>query len=590
VGCGIGALLSCAPAGPGSEPAPLPQVASPPPLSAAATAQAGRALVPGSILVELLPGLTPATASVRPTAVVPGEPELHLADIPLRPIRRIAQAVPWDGDSGEIWLLHMIAPAPPTIGQTLAAVEAVARDGRVRRAEPDRIRYASVDGGSDGGGGSGSSPGQRANDRFFPLQWNLPMVRLAEAWAITGGSGDVVVALLDTGIIADHPDLQGRLLPGYDFISNPESADDGDQRRDADPTDTGTPETSRLHGTHVAGIIGALTGNRLGIAGIDQRCRLMPVRVLGVRNGDGIDTDIADAVRWAAGLQVGELPRPARPADVLNLSFGGPVLSFTLQRAVQQAIAAGALVIVAAGNGGQDARSYSPGGLDDVISVGAVGRAGRRTPYSNFGPRIDLLAPGGDADLTEETDGGPQVDGILSTYRDQGLRDNPDDRASYDVLSGTSQAAPHVAGAAALARALAPGLRQRTFAALLAASANPRYRCDSDPLLGCGAGMLDIASLVAVAGKQPGCACKADQICLSDLRCREAPLLHPPLIPNNTIRGGWCQVAGPGLSQAATPPWILALLVLSGLLLRRTARARRPAQTATPLPHAQRPA
>jgi MYXO-CTERM domain-containing protein len=102
--------------------------------------------------------------------------------------------------------------------------------------------------------------------------------------------------------------------------------------------------------------------------------------------------------------------------------------------------------------------------------------------------------------------------------------------------------------------------------------------------------MLDIASLVAVAGKQPGCACPADQICLSDLRCREAPLLHPPLIPNNTIRGGWCQVAGPGPARAATPPWILALLVLSGLLLRRTPRARRRTPTATPRTHAYRPA
>ena len=103
----------------------------------------------------------------------------------------------------------------------------------------------------------------RANDRFYPQQWSLPMVRLPEAWATTGGSSEVVVAILDTGIVPGHPDLAGRLLPGYDFISNPDSADDGDMRRDPDPTDTGTVDTSRLHGTHVAGILGALTGNRL---------------------------------------------------------------------------------------------------------------------------------------------------------------------------------------------------------------------------------------------------------------------------------------------------------------------------------------
>lgn len=555
--------------------AAAPQATAP----AQAASVAKGPLVPGSLLVELRAGQSLPLGQSSPTAAIQPEPVLRLGDASLQVVRRLGDPVPWDRDSGEIWLLHSQDPvAQQSVAATLRLLAAVAQDPRVRRAEPDRIRYPSADGGlRDAGLGDGGAPqagpGRRANDRFFAQQWNLPMVRAPEAWNLSGGSEDVVVAILDTGILPGHPDLAGRLLPGYDFISRPDSADDGDTRRDPDPTDTGTLDSSRLHGTHVAGIIGAVTGNRLGIAGIDQRCRLLPVRVLGVRNGDGIDSDISDAVRWSAGIPVGDLPPPVRPADVLNLSFGGPVLSFTLQRAVQQAVAHGALVVVAAGNGGDDARTYSPGGLDDVVSVGAVGRDGKRAAYSNYGPRVDLLAPGGSADLIGDEDAGFTVEGVLSTYRDDGLREKPEDEYTYGVLSGTSQAAPHVSAAAALARGLAPTLRQRGLAMLLAVSANRRYRCDSEPQQGCGAGLLDIASLLALAQRQAACGCAEGLICLDDGICRQPQVLHDPLVPDNHIRGGWCQIAR-GLphrsmdtdADAGPPAW--GWLIVAAVALR----------------------
>lgn len=583
LGAGLGVLLAGCTGRPSAEPR-NPATSAPPSTVTAAAKEASGPLRTGSLLVELRPGQTLPLDASDPRAAVQPQPVLVLSDAPLRAIRRLNEPVPWDRDSGEIWLVQAIDPVVLTsVAATHSLVAKVARDPRVRRVEPDRIRYAAADAGSsDGGSRDGgpqdagtrkNGPGQRANDRFVSQQWNLPMVRASEAWNLSGGSEDVVVAILDTGILPNHPDLAGRLLPGFDFISHPDSADDGDTRRDADPTDTGTIDSSRLHGTHVAGIIGAATGNRLGIAGIDQRCRVLPVRVLGVRNGDGTDSDISDAIRWAAGIQVGELPPPVRPADVLNLSFGGPVVSFTLQRAVHQAIDRGALIVVAAGNGGDDARTYSPGGLDDVVSVGAVGRDGKRAAYSNFGPRVDLLAPGGSADLIGDEDAGFTVEGVLSTYRDDGLREKPDDEYTYGVLSGTSQSAPHVSAAAALARGLAPTLRQRGLAMLLAVTANRRYRCDSDPQQGCGAGLLDVASLLSVARLQPACGCAEGLVCLDDGVCRVPPVLHESLVPNNQLHGGWCQLA-PGLTDRSNPSlrelfsWCL-LAALLGLLRAR---------------------
>jgi serine protease len=300
----------------------------------------------------------------------------------------------------------------------------------------------------------------------------------------------------------------------------------------------------------------------------------MPVRVLGVNGGDGLDSDIADAVRWASGLTVAELPPPSRPADVLNLSFGGPTISFTLQRAFDEALAQGVLIIAAAGNGGVDAITYSPGGLDSVITVGASGKNGGRAGYSNYGSRVDLLAPGGDDELTDAG----TADGILSTYRDEGTPGSPAAPPyTYSRLAGTSQAAPHVAAAAALSRAVWPALRQPALGALLAASADPSYRC-SIAQGGCGAGLLDVEALLKLVQKQAGCGCAGDRVCLDGRTCVEPSQRHPLLYGDNTLYGGWCQLAAAGSRRPATGgPALWFLLAAAALLLAVRRRARREA-------------
>src|SRR5688572_13980381 len=146
------------------------------------------------------------------------------------------------------------------------------------------------------------------DDPRFHEQWALVTVRAPAAWAWTTGSARTVVAILDTGIMP-HPDLQERLLPGYDFVSDRSAAADGDGR-DPDPTGEGAWK----HGTPVAGIVGASTNNGVGIAGIDWACRILPVRVVGA-DGIGKTSDVADAIRWAAGLHVDGVPDNATPAD-----------------------------------------------------------------------------------------------------------------------------------------------------------------------------------------------------------------------------------------------------------------------------------
>lgn len=417
--------------------------------------------------------------------------------------------------------------------------------GRLRRrpevawAEAERFRY------------SQEAP---VNDPRYSEQWALPLIQAPQAWQRTHGSPHVVVAIIDTGVRA-HPELAPRLLPGYDFISDPQSAGDGDDR-DPDPTDAGAlvPGSSGLHGLHVTGILGAQANNQAGIAGVDWNCRILPIRVLGVRDAAGRDSDIAEAIRWAAGLPVAGVPDNQTPADVINLSFGGPGGSQLLQEAVDAAVARGAVVVASAGNDATDVATYAPAGLENVIAVGGADELGGLAGYSNFGPRIDILGPGGGRTALPES-------GVLSTTYLPG-QGSPWD---YFFQPGTSQSAAHVSGVAALLRALAPQLPPDQIRQLLTRTADARGRCAP----GCGAGLLDAAAAVAATAAAAGCApeCGLHEECL-DHSC-------VPFTPLEVPTQGGCSASG---ASAASAPGPLMLLAALTLLVRR-ARSRAAAAT-----------
>lgn len=224
------------------------------------------------------------------------------------------------------------------------------------------------------------------NDSHYrALQWNLRAIGLEGAWEVTTGSSNVVVAVIDSGIAPQHPDLSGRLIPGRDFISDAELAGDGDGWDD-DPTDVAASPNERIyHGTHITGIIGATSNNSQGVAGVDWRCGVLPVRAIPGASNQGRDPDLAAAIRWAAGLPVDKVPTNPHPADVINLSFGGLGPSPVLRDAVQAALDQGSIVVAAAGNKDMDAGNFYPAAIPGVITVGATDYAGQRAAYSNHG-------------------------------------------------------------------------------------------------------------------------------------------------------------------------------------------------------------
>jgi PKD repeat protein len=255
------------------------------------------------------------------------------------------------------------------------------------------------------------------NDEFYSFQWHYPAINLPAAWDITTGSTSTVVAVVDSGILfaagnagATHPDFAGKVLAGYDFVSNPQSSGDGDGR-DPDPFDRSTGH----HGSHVAGTIAAATNNGQGVAGVDWQARIVPVRVLGA-DGSGSLDDIIDGTLWAAGFAVSGVPANPNPAHVINLSLGGGYTCTPFEQEafdlIESASPRRGVVVVAAGNSNQSASGFSPASCSKVITVGATEFRDFRAPYSNYGPRIDVMAPGGD--MGADRNGDEFADGVLS--------------------------------------------------------------------------------------------------------------------------------------------------------------------------------
>jgi len=296
------------------------------------------------------------------------------------------------------------------------------------------------------------------NDEHYPLQWHYSLLNLPDAWDISTGSKAVKVAVIDTGVIVNHPDLKDKITgDGYDFISDPERALDGDGI-DGDPDDPGdsTQGGSSFHGTHVAGTVAAASNNKEGISGASWHTRIMAIRALG-KGSVGTTYDIMQGIRYAVGLENDSGKTPDVPADILNLSMGGADFSQSEQDVLTKARDAGAIIIAAAGNSAEKAPSY-PAAYDGVISVSAVGINADPAPYSNSGPSIDVAAPGGDFSTDLNADG--YVDGVLST---DGDTSSGAIQYVYTFYQGTSMAAPHVSGVAALMKSVRPGLTPDGF-------------------------------------------------------------------------------------------------------------------------------
>jgi serine protease len=343
------------------------------------------------------------------------------------------------------------------------------------------------------------------NDTQYANQWhyyeNTGGLRAPAAWDQADGTG-VVVAVLDTGF-RPHVDLNANILPGYDMITDTFIGNDGNGR-DSDARDPGDwvavgacgggqptrAQNSSWHGTHVAGTIAAVTNNNSGVAGVAYRAKVVPVRVLG--KCGGYTSDIADGIIWASGGTVAGVPANANPAKVINMSLGGAgACDSTTQAAINSARSRGTVVVIAAGNDNDNANNYNPGNCAGVVNVASTNRNGGRASYSNFGTSIDVAAPGGSMSSANDSNG------VLSTYNTGTTTPGSD---SYGYSQGTSMAAPHVAGVAALILQKKPTATPDEVESLLKTTT----RTFPATCTNCGTGIVDAAAAVTKAAGGSG--------------------------------------------------------------------------------------
>ncbi|MBW7915529.1 MAG: S8 family serine peptidase [Trueperaceae bacterium] len=322
--------------------------------------------------------------------------------------------------------------------------------------------------------------------------WHYELLNLPEAWEVeTGATDKVTVAVLDTGKY-DHADVQWA-AGGANFANwDPVAQMPGEGTID----DPYTLAGGSTHGTHVAGTIGAVTDNAVGVAGVNWNVDVLPVKVLGA-NGSGNFAGILEGLFWAAGVDDpaygghvnANIPR------VINMSLGGNVFAACPADAdaIFGALASmGITTVVSAGNDGSAADIFFPASCPSVITVGAAGPTGARAYYSNYGLQVDVLAPGGDDDYAHpDLPGDYAYAGVLSTVSDGVIED-------YGLMEGTSMAAPHVSGVVSLMLAREPGLSTAQIRARLHAASAPLALAEcAAPVQGladfnlCGAGLLD---------------------------------------------------------------------------------------------------
>jgi serine protease len=247
----------------------------------------------------------------------------------------------------------------------------------------------------------------------------------------------------------------------------------------------------------VAGTIGAASNNGVGVAGLNWVSPIVPVRVLG--KCGGYTSDIVDGMRWAAGLAVSGVPANANPARVLNLSLGGSgACGSTYQGAINDINAAGAIVVVAAGNSNANAANHRPANCDGVVTVAATDRDGNRTFYSNFGSVVEISAPGGETNTNSPSPA--PLNGILSTLN---AGSTTPGAATYGYYQGTSMAAPHIAGVLSLMLSIDPTLQFAQSLQILQSTARSFPAGSSCTPATCGAGIAD-AGAALYALTHPG--------------------------------------------------------------------------------------
>lgn len=325
------------------------------------------------------------------------------------------------------------------------------------------------------------------NDPLYPLQWHYEAMNLPKAWDITTGNG-IVVAVVDTGITPNE-DFSSKILPGIDMIMDPSNGD-GDGI-DLDPTDLGTKSH---HGTHVAGTIAASSNNGKGVAGVSWGARILPVRALS-ENG-GTAAAILYGILWAAGEQISNLPVNRNPARIINLSLSAPNTSCSqdYNDVLGYVTSKNIVVVASAGNDKVDAATATPANCPQPIVVAASTLSGGLAPYSNDGSRIDIIAPGGNLnEVFGSGCQGPCPAGVLSTDYDFGSN-----RSTVQMMQGTSMAAPHVSGAAALYLSVVPNATPAQVRAAMRSAARPLLKACTRA---CGPGVLDVAALLSGSGQ-----------------------------------------------------------------------------------------